>query len=126
MERFTGSAREWWMNRKMAEEQAPNCRRACPDEALKVPGVREVAFRSLIVTQFSNPTECRACLGGIEAIEMGSEFRVSLASQNAFCITFTSCWNRQLDLSTSIFSCCIQYEYAERFATSAIIGDPLG
>jgi hypothetical protein len=28
-ERFTGPAREWWINRKMAEEPAPNCWMVC-------------------------------------------------------------------------------------------------
>src|SRR5437762_11322971 len=31
-ERFIGPARDWWINRKMAEEPFPNCWVACPDD----------------------------------------------------------------------------------------------
>ena len=46
----------------MAEEPAPNCWVECSDETLKVPGVMEVAFRNLVISQFSNPMDIKLAL----------------------------------------------------------------
>ena len=68
-ERFSGPAREWWINRMMAGEATPNCWVECPDEALAVPEVVEVSFRNLIVRQFSNPMDIEVALAQLNRLK---------------------------------------------------------
>ena len=41
----------------------------CPEEALKVPGVMEVSFRSLIISQFSNPMDVELALAELKRLK---------------------------------------------------------
>jgi len=68
-ERFMGTAREWWINRKMANEPAPNCWVECPGETWQVPEVEEVSFRKLIVEQFSNPMDLEVALSELKGLK---------------------------------------------------------
>src|SRR5271169_2301607 len=56
----------------MADESAPNCWMICPEEELKVPGVVEVAFRTLIISQFSNPMDIELALAELKRLKWNS------------------------------------------------------
>ena len=72
-ERFTGPAtREWWINRKMAGELTPNCWVECPELELAVPTIKEVAFHSLIIAEFSNPMDVQLAMAELKRLKWDS------------------------------------------------------
>jgi hypothetical protein len=53
----------------MAEESASNCWIECPVAASKIPGITEVAFCSLIISQFSNPMNIKLALAELKRLK---------------------------------------------------------
>jgi len=58
----------------MAGEATPNCWMGCSKEALAVPGVVEVAFRNLIISQFSNPMDIEVVLAELKRLKWDPVF----------------------------------------------------
>jgi Zinc knuckle len=89
-ERFTGSARQWWVYRQqVAEEPAPNCWRAAPD-GYRPADVVQVSFRDMIISQFSSPLDVEMAMAELEHMSWDptTESITSLSSR------FTGLFNR--------------------------------
>lgn len=66
-ERFTGMARDWWINHFNADFPKPNCWKKGHDDYCP-PDVIQVSFRDMIMNQFSNPMDREVALMELETL----------------------------------------------------------